>query len=226
MIEFKNVSKTYAQSAKVLDGISARINYREVVAVIGPSGSGKSTLLRTINGLESISGGTINLEAKRTAMVFQSFELFPHLTVIDNLTLAPMRAQGVKRAEAEKDARKWLQSVHLEGFESRFPGELSGGQQQRVAIARALCINPEVLLLDEPTASLDRELVAEVLGVIEDLRGLGLTIIIVSHELEFLRKATDRVLFLDAGKILEDRATEEFFAHPSTFRAQEFLSAH
>ena len=224
MIEFHNASKSFG-ATQVLKDITVTIKPHQVTAVIGPSGSGKSTLLRTINGLEKLTAGTLTSKAKRTAMVFQSFELFPHLTVLENLCLAPMKSQGVTKAKAQETARRWLKAVKLEQFESRYPLELSGGQQQRAAIARSLCTDPDVLLLDEPTASLDPELVEEVLSVIADLRQHVASIIIVSHELRFLERASDRVLFLADGVLVEDRDTADFFADPSTTRAKEFLAA-
>lgn len=223
MIEFINATKSFGSNT-VLKNISLTIRPHEVVGVIGPSGSGKSTFLRTINGLELLTSGKVKINAKRTAMVFQGFELFPHLTVLENLCLAPMKAQGRTKAHSEELARKWLKAVRMEGFEERYPLQLSGGQQQRVAIARSLCINPDVLLFDEPTASLDPELVSEVLSVIEELRRSVDCIIIVSHELQFMSRATDRILFFDNGELIEDSQTTDFFNSPNTHRAKEFIN--
>ena len=206
--------------------------------VVGSSGCGKSTLLRCINALEPVQGGTIQLRGQiisqrsrsltsirqQIGMVFQSYDLFPHLTVLDNILLAPMKVQKRKKEEAAEEAMKLLARVGLKEKAGSFPRELSGGQKQRVAIVRALCMHPEILLFDEVTAALDPEMVREVLDVILDLAEQGRTMIIVTHEMQFARAVADRVLFLDEGRIIEDEPPEIFFKHPNTERAKQFLS--
>jgi glutamate/aspartate transport system ATP-binding protein len=237
MIEFKNVSKWYG-AFQVLDDCSTHVSKGEVVVVCGPSGSGKSTLIKCANGLEpfqkgelffngiSVGDPTTNLPKLRAqiGMVFQHFELFPHLSVIENLTLGQMKVLGRSPDEAEKKALQLLDRVGLSVQAKKFPGQLSGGQQQRVAIARALCMDPMAMLFDEPTSALDPEMVNEVLDVMVALAGDGMTMMVVTHEMGFARKVSDRVIFMDSGKIVEDCNTDEFFGAPRSPRAQEFLS--
>jgi glutamate/aspartate transport system ATP-binding protein len=237
MIEFKNVSKWYG-AFQVLDDCSTRVSKGEVVVVCGPSGSGKSTLIKCANGLEPFQKGELffngisvgdpktNLPKLRAqiGMVFQHFELFPHLSVIENLTLGQMKVLGRSPDEAEKKALQLLDRVGLSVQAKKFPGQLSGGQQQRVAIARALCMDPMAMLFDEPTSALDPEMVNEVLDVMVALAGDGMTMMVVTHEMGFARKVSDRVIFMDSGKIVEDCNTDEFFGAPRSPRAQEFLS--
>jgi glutamate/aspartate transport system ATP-binding protein len=237
MIEFKNVSKWYG-TFQVLDNCSTQVSKGEVVVVCGPSGSGKSTLIKCANGLEPFQKGELffngisvgdsktNLPKLRSqiGMVFQHFELFPHLSVIENLTLGQMKVLGRSPDEAEKKALQLLDRVGLSVQAKKFPGQLSGGQQQRVAIARALCMDPVAMLFDEPTSALDPEMVNEVLDVMVALAGDGMTMMVVTHEMGFARKVSDRVIFMDSGTIVEDCNTDEFFGAPRSPRAQEFLS--
>lgn len=237
MIEFKNVSKWYG-TFQVLDDCSTQVSKGEVVVVCGPSGSGKSTLIKCANGLEPFQKGELffngisvgdsktNLPKLRSqiGMVFQHFELFPHLSVIENLTLGQMKVLGRSPDEAEKKALQLLDRVGLSVQAKKFPGQLSGGQQQRVAIARALCMDPVAMLFDEPTSALDPEMVNEVLDVMVALAGDGMTMMVVTHEMGFARKVSDRVIFMDSGTIVEDCNTDEFFGAPRSPRAQEFLS--
>jgi glutamate/aspartate transport system ATP-binding protein len=237
MIEFKNVSKWYG-AFQVLDDCSTRVSKGEVVVVCGPSGSGKSTLIKCANGLEPFQNGELffngisvgdaktNLPKLRAqiGMVFQHFELFPHLSVIENLTLGQIKVLGRSSEEAERKALQLLERVGLSVQAKKFPGQLSGGQQQRVAIARALCMDPMAMLFDEPTSALDPEMVNEVLDVMVALAGDGMTMMVVTHEMGFARKVSDRVIFMDSGKIVEDCNTDEFFGAPRSPRAQEFLS--
>ena len=239
MIEIKNVSKWYGP-VQVLSDCSVNIAKGDVVVVCGPSGSGKSTLIKTVNGLEPIQKGEIlvdgvNLyDAKtdlpklraRVGMVFQSFELFPHLSVTDNLTLAQVKVLGRSPDEAKTRGLKMLDRVGLMVHKDKFPGQLSGGQQQRVAIARALSMDPVVMLFDEPTSALDPEMVGEVLDVMVKLATEGMTMMVVTHEMGFARKVANRVIFMDVGgRILEDCSKDEFFAHPENRqpRTREFL---
>ena len=238
MIEIKNVSKWYG-SFQVLTDCTTSIAKGEVVVVCGPSGSGKSTLIKTVNALEPIQKGDITVDGisvvdpktnlpklrSRVGMVFQHFELFPHLTVTDNLTLAQVKVLKRSNAEAKTRAIKLLDRVGLQSHKDKFPGQLSGGQQQRVAIARALSMDPIAMLFDEPTSALDPEMVNEVLDVMVDLAKEGMTMMVVTHEMGFARKVADRVIFMDAGKIIEDCLKEEFFGDISarSERAQHFL---
>lgn len=239
MIEMKHVSKWYG-TFQVLKDCSASIDKGEVVVVCGPSGSGKSTLIKTINALEPIQQGeiwvngtavhdrTTNLPQLRShvGMVFQHFELFPHLTITENLTLAQVKVLKRSKAQAKDYGLKYLDRVGLLAQKDKFPGQLSGGQQQRVAIARALAMDPIVMLFDEPTSALDPEMVGEVLDVMSNLAQEGMTMMCVTHEMGFARKVSDRVIFMDEGRILEDCSSQEFFEHPEkrTERAQDFLN--
>lgn len=237
MIQIDNVSKWYGDF-QVLKNCSAKVEKGEVVVICGPSGSGKSTLLRTVNGLEDYQEGRVvvddidigapgtnhtRLRAK-VGMVFQHFELFPHLTVCDNLTLAQMKVLKRSRAEAEKRGLELLARVGLEKQALKFPAQLSGGQQQRVAIARSLAMDPVCMLFDEPTSALDPEMINEVLDVMIGLAKEGMTMMVVTHEMGFARKVANRVLFMDAGEIVEQAPAEEFFTKPRSDRAQKFLA--
>lgn len=236
-IEVRGLHKHYGAN-EVLKGIDFHVDVGQVVCVIGPSGSGKSTLLRCVNRLEEPTSGTIlvegidicdpetDLDAVRTriGMVFQQFNLFPHLSVLQNLTLAQRRALKRSKSEAVEVARANLKKVGLADREDAYPAHLSGGQQQRVAIARALSMNPDMMLFDEPTSALDPELVGDVLAVMKQLASDGMTMMVVTHEMGFARKVADRVIFMDQGKIVEDCTKREFFDTPRGPRAQEFLS--
>ena len=222
----------------VLDHISTDIEKGEVVVIIGPSGSGKSTFLRSLNLLEMPTGGKIyfegnditdkhlNIDAYRQniGMVFQHFKLFPHMTILKNLTLAPMKLQGMSEKDAKELAMQYLERVGLSDKADAYPSQLSGGQKQRIAIVRALCMNPEVLLFDEPTSALDPEMVGEVLAVIKDLAYNGMTMLIVTHEMGFAKEVASRVMFIDEGKILEENTPEELFDHPQSERLKSFLA--
>ena len=237
LVRVSHVSKFYGDF-QALDDVSLDIHRGEVVAVIGASGSGKSTLCRTINRLETVQEGTIEIDGEllpeegreltrlraEVGMVFQSFNLFPHRTVLDNITLAPMRVRRQPRAQAQERARELLERVGLADQAFKRPPQLSGGQQQRVAIARALAMDPKIMLFDEPTSALDPELVGEVLDVIQDLATTGMTMLIVTHEMGFARKVADRIVFMDGGQIIEQGAPEAFFTSPRTARARDFLS--
>lgn len=237
MIELQNVNKWYGSYHALVD-ISETIHKGEVVVVCGPSGSGKSTLIRTFNRLEPIQSGRILIEGKdihapgtnvnafrsRIGFVFQQFNLFPHLTVLQNCTMAPMQLRGLTRKEAEERAMALLQRVGLANKANAWPSELSGGQQQRVAIARALAMQPPLMLFDEPTSALDPEMVGEVLLVMRDLTRDGMTMVCVTHEMGFAREVADRVLFMDEGKVLERATPDDFFNRPQHPRAQQFLS--
>ncbi|WP_322153051.1 amino acid ABC transporter ATP-binding protein [Paratractidigestivibacter sp.] len=236
LLEVDHLRKAYGDHV-VLEDISLAVKRGEVIVIIGPSGCGKSTFLRCLNGLEPIQGGSVRVAGvevgadkrelvalrQKVGMVFQSYDLFPHMTVLDNITLAPMKARGVSREDAESQARALLERVGLSDKADSFPRQLSGGQKQRVAIARALAMEPELLLLDEVTAALDPEMVREVLDVILDLAREGKTMVIVTHEMQFARAVADRVLFFDGGGIVEQDIPERFFDHPQTERAQRFL---
>ena len=237
MIKFSNVNKWYGEYHALVD-IHAEVKKGEVVVVCGPSGSGKSTLIRTVNRLEEIGRGKITFEGQdihdkhlnlnmfrsRVGFVFQQFNLFPHLSVLDNITLSPIRVRGLKRAEAEHKAITLLTRVGLEGKANAYPPQLSGGQQQRVAIARALAMDPPAMLFDEPTSELDPEMVGEVLSVMKNLAHEGMTMMCVTHEMGFAREVADRVWFMDAGQILETGTPDDFFSKPQHPRAQRFLS--
>jgi glutamate/aspartate transport system ATP-binding protein len=237
MISIKNVSKHYG-SFKVLTECSAEVEKGEVIVICGPSGSGKSTLIKCVNGLEPFQQGAItvngisvgdpktNLSKLRAhvGMVFQNFELFPHMSVIDNLCIAQTKVLGRGRDEAVERGRKLLERVGLLDQAEKFPGQLSGGQQQRVAIARALAMDPICMLFDEPTSALDPEMVNEVLDVMVGLAQEGMTMMVVTHEMGFARKVASRVIFMDEGRIVEDAPKEDFFSKPRSERAQQFLS--
>jgi glutamate/aspartate transport system ATP-binding protein len=239
MIELQNVSKWYG-SFQVLTDCSTSIQKGEVVVICGPSGSGKSTLIKTINALEPFQAGEISVDGvalhdpktnlpklrSKVGMVFQHFELFPHLSVTENLTLAQMKVLGRSMDEAKAHGLKYLERVGLMAQKDKFPGQLSGGQQQRVAIARALSMDPIVMLFDEPTSALDPEMVGEVLDVMVKLANEGMTMCCVTHEMGFARKVSHRVIFMDQGRIIEDCSKDEFFANPEARspRAKEFLS--
>ncbi|PGK46979.1 peptide ABC transporter ATP-binding protein [Bacillus anthracis] len=236
MIKIENLHKSFGKN-EVLKGITATIEKGEVVAIIGPSGSGKSTFLRCMNVLEAPTNGHIWIGKEEVTnpktnimhvrenvgMVFQHFHLFPHMTVLENITYAPINVKGVTKQEAEKKAEKLLEKVGLLDKKDTYPNRLSGGQKQRVAIARALAMEPEVMLFDEPTSALDPEMVKEVLEVMKSLVTTGMTMAIVTHEMGFAKEVADRVLFLDGGKLVEDSAPAQFFAAPKSERAQQFL---
>lgn len=234
-ISAKNLKKRYG-SLEVLKDISVEVTEGEVLCIIGPSGSGKSTFLRCLNGLEEIQSGSItilgeelvnnndiNKLRENIGMVFQSFNLFPHLTVLENMLLAPLELKKMNRAEATEKALNLLDKVGLKDKKDVYPDTLSGGQKQRVAIARALEMNPKILLFDEPTSALDPEMVGEVLKVMKDLAQEGMTMVVVTHEMNFARDVSDRVIFMDKGYILEEGAPEEIFTHPTSDRCKEFL---
>lgn len=237
LLKIENLTKEY-EGQKILDGINLEVKQGDVLVVVGPSGCGKSTLLRCINALEPIQGGTIKLQGmdirkgsknittlrQKIGMVFQSYELFPHLTVLDNITLAPVKVQKRDKAEAQKEAMELLARVGLADKAKSYPRQLSGGQKQRVAIVRALCMHPEILLFDEVTAALDPEMVREVLDVMLDLAKQGKTMLIVTHEMQFAKAVADKVIFIDQGKIVEEAAPDKFFEHPERERAKQFLN--
>ncbi|MFP5390606.1 MAG: amino acid ABC transporter ATP-binding protein [Gammaproteobacteria bacterium] len=237
MIELQNVSK-YFGTFKVLDRCTTQVGKGEVVVVCGPSGSGKSTLIKTINGLEPYQEGQVRVDGvalgapgtrlpalrARIGMVFQNFELFPHLSVRENLLLAQVKVLRRGREEATARGLAYLDRVGLLSQQDKYPSELSGGQQQRVAIARALAMDPVVMLFDEPTSALDPEAISDVLDVMVDLAGDGMTMMVVTHEMGFARKVADRIVFMDGGRIAEDRPAEAFFAGPQAPRAREFLA--
>lgn len=237
ILNVEHLVKGYGENT-VLDDVSFSVRPGEVVVVVGPSGCGKSTLLRCINALEPTQSGRVRLGnetvayggkgltslRQRIGMVFQSYELFPHLTVLDNITLAPVKVQKRDKAEAQKEAMELLARVGLADKAKSYPRQLSGGQKQRVAIVRALCMHPEILLFDEVTAALDPEMVREVLDVMLDLAKQGKTMLIVTHEMQFAKAVADKVIFIDQGKIVEEAAPDKFFEHPETERAKQFLN--
>jgi glutamate transport system ATP-binding protein len=236
LVVLDGVQKHFGQLHALKD-IELTVKRGEVVVVIGPSGSGKSTLCRTINRLETIDEGTITLDGKdlpqegkalaalraEVGMVFQSFNLFAHKTILENVTLGPIKVRGMGKAEAEKKARELLDRVGVGHQAEKYPAMLSGGQQQRVAIARALAMEPKVMLFDEPTSALDPEMIKEVLDVMVDLAQQGMTMVVVTHEMGFARTAADRVVFMADGAIIEENTPEEFFTHPRSDRAKDFL---
>lgn len=237
MITLENVSKWYGKF-QVLKNCTTKVGKGEVVVVCGPSGSGKSTLIKTVNGLEPIQQGKIIIDdteitnpstnlaklRSKVGMVFQHFELFPHLTILKNLTLAQIKVLGRSDEEAREKAFSLLDRVGLLAHANKYPAQLSGGQQQRVAIARALCMDPIVMLFDEPTSALDPEMVNEVLDVMVELAYEGMTMMVVTHEMGFARKVAHRVIFMDAGEIIEDTSKEQFFTNPQSDRAKDFLA--
>ena len=237
VIELKNVHKSFGD-LQVLKDVSLRVSKGEVVVIIGPSGSGKSTLCRTINRLETIDSGEILIEGEpvpqegkklaelrsRIGMVFQSFNLFAHMTVLDNITLAPVDVLKKPRKEAREEAMRLLERVGVADQARKVPAQLSGGQQQRAAIARALAMHPAAILFDEPTSALDPEMVGEVLDVMKELARSGMTMVCVTHEMGFAREVADRVLFMDEGVIVEEGTPEEIFSHPKEKRTQDFLN--
>ncbi|WP_431037971.1 amino acid ABC transporter ATP-binding protein [Streptomyces sp. P6-2-1] len=237
LIELRDVNKYYGQ-LHVLQDVSLTVHRGEVVVVIGPSGSGKSTLCRTVNRLETVQSGSILLDGEplpdegrglarlrtEVGMVFQSFNLFAHKTVLQNVSLAQIKVRRRKREDADRRSRELLDRVGLAPQADKYPAQLSGGQQQRVAIARALAMDPKALLFDEPTSALDPEMINEVLDVMKQLADSGMTMVVVTHEMGFARSAADRVVFMDGGRIVEDRTPEEFFTAPESERAKDFLS--
>ena len=237
IIVAEHLCRTFPGPVVALDDLSVRVRRGEVLVVIGPSGSGKSTFLRCLNGLEQIDSGTIVIdgipldanEANRLAirrevgMVFQSFNLFPHLSVLDNINLAQRLVRGRSRAEASRASRELLARVGLADKADSYPDQLSGGQQQRVAIARALALHPKVMLFDEATSALDPEMIGEVLDVMRALAEGGMTMVVVTHEMGFAREVSDRVVFMEAGRLVEEAATEDFFLRPAQERTREFL---
>ena len=236
LIEFQAFNKFFGEQ-QVLKGIDLSVQSGEVVVILGPSGCGKSTLLRCLNGLEVAHSGSLRFAGKElldkntdwrqvrqdVGMVFQSYHLFPHMSVLDNILLGPLKVQKRAPSEARAQAEKLLERVGLADKRDAFPRQLSGGQQQRIAIVRSLCMNPQVMLFDEVTAALDPEMVKEVLEVIQGLARDGMTLLIVTHEMAFARAVADRVVFMEAGRILEHNTPEEFFTNPQTARAQQFL---
>lgn len=237
VLEVKALQKNFGEN-KVLKGVSLSLHKGEVLVLLGPSGCGKSTFLRCINGLEKMNGGEILFDGvsihgrkvkleqvrQRIGMVFQSYDLFSHMTVMDNILLGPLKAQKREKEEVLHLARELLSKVGLLERENAYPRELSGGQKQRVAIVRSLCMKPEIMLFDEVTAALDPEMVNEVLEVIKSLAGQGMTMMIVTHEMNFARSVADRIIFMDEGKIVEEALPDNFFTRPGTDRAKQFLS--
>lgn len=237
MIDVKNLKKSFHGHC-VLQGIDEKIEKGEKVVVIGPSGSGKSTFLRCLNRLEEPTSGEIwfdgvnivdkkcdiNKLRQKMGMVFQQFNLFPHLTVLDNITLAPIKVKKMNKADAEQLAKELLNTVGLADKADAYPAQLSGGQQQRIAIARALAMKPDIMLFDEPTSALDPEMVGEVLSVMKDLANKGMTMVVVTHEMGFAREVGSRVLFMDGGYVVEEGTPEEVFSNPQNDRTKEFLS--
>ncbi|MEO7152829.1 MAG: amino acid ABC transporter ATP-binding protein [Burkholderiaceae bacterium] len=238
IIDFEKVNKWYGNSFHVLRDIELHVKTGERIVVCGPSGSGKSTLIRCINRLEEHQEGTIRVDGtvlsddvkaiekvrKNVGMVFQQFNLFPHLTVLENLTLAPMWVGKIPKAEATARAMQQLERVRIAEQSGKYPLQLSGGQQQRVAIARALCLTPKIMLFDEPTSALDPEMIKEVLDVMVEMASHGITMICVTHEMGFAKAVADRVIFMDQGQIVEENTPDEFFNHPKSERSKDFLS--
>ncbi|MBC65705.1 MAG: amino acid ABC transporter ATP-binding protein [Paracoccaceae bacterium] len=236
IIKFQNVDKFYG-SFQALSDISIEVKPSERMVICGPSGSGKSTLIRCINGLESHSMGKLTVDGievydgskeiislrQNVGMVFQQFNLFPHLTVLENLTIGPIKVRKIPKVEAETMARKYLDRVHIPEQAEKYPAELSGGQQQRVAIARSLCMESRIMLFDEPTSALDPEMINEVLDVMVELADTGMTMVCVTHEMGFARKVADTMVFMDEGKIIEVAPPDKFFSNPESQRCREFL---
>lgn len=238
IIQVQNLIKIFGGSVHALNDVSAEIQKGEVVFIVGPSGSGKSTFLRCLNRLEEPTGGhiifkgvdlmdpktDINKHRQKMGMVFQHFNLFPHMTILKNMVIAPMKLQKKSKEAAEAEAMKLLERVGLADRANAYPSQLSGGQKQRIAIVRALCMNPEVMLFDEPTSALDPEMVGEVLNVMRDLARDHMTMVVVTHEMGFAREVADRILFMAEGKIVEENKPKDFFEHPKSERLQNFLS--
>ena len=241
MIEVRELVKVFdtrGHIVRAVDNVSTTVAQGEVLVVIGPSGSGKSTFLRCLNGLEDFDSGSVSIDGldlanpktdvnayrREVGMVFQHFNLFPHMTVLDNCILAPMSVRGLSRKKAIELAQHFLTKVGIASQADKYPSQLSGGQQQRVAIARALCMEPKIMLFDEPTSALDPEMVSEVLDVMVNLAGSGMTMLCVTHEMGFARQVAERVLFLDGGMVIEDSPPEEFFNAPKSPRAKAFLA--
>ena len=243
MIKVEHISKVFTKNDNsklhALSDVSLEVKKGEIVCLIGPSGSGKSTLIRCIEGLEKPEKGTISIDGEvvdykneerfkaikaKMGFVFQHFNLFPNMTVLENLTLAPINVLKMDKAKAEEIALKYLSRVGLENKKDEYPNKLSGGQKQRVAIARALCLSPEIMLFDEPTSALDPEMVIEVLQVMQELANEGMTMVVVTHEMGFCKTVADKIVFLEDGKIVETNNAEDFFANPKTDRAKDFLS--
>ncbi len=239
IIKTENLCKYYGDKIHALENVNAEIKKGEVVVVIGPSGSGKSTFLRSLNLLELATDGKvlfdgtditdpnvdINLHRQKMGMVFQHFNLFPHMTILKNMTLAPMKLLNLSKEEAEEKAMKLLSRVGLADRANAYPSQLSGGQKQRIAIVRALCMNPEVMLFDEPTSALDPEMVGEVLDVMKELANEGMTMVVVTHEMGFAREVADRVIFMYDGMICEEGTPEEIFKNPQNPRTRQFLQS-
>ena len=239
-IEAKNIVKSYLQGNRALDNVSLKVSKGEVLVVMGPSGSGKSTLIRTFNGLEEFEQGkleilgmtlsanqnekTIKEVRRRVGMVFQQFNLFPHLSILENITLAPIKVQRRRRSEAEARAIELLDQMGIADQYRKYPNQLSGGQQQRVAIARALALDPEIMLFDEPTSALDPERVKEVLDAMKALAEKGMTMVVVTHEIAFAREVADRVLFMDEGRVVETSSPRDFFSNAREERSRRFLN--
>ncbi len=241
IVKATNLTKSYSKGIFALDNVSISVEPGEVLVVMGPSGSGKSTLIRTFNGLESFDSGQLNILGiplegnnndernihrirKRVGMVFQQFNLFPHLSIIENITLAPIKVQKKKRAEAEQNALILLSQMGIESHARKYPSQLSGGEQQRVAIARALALKPELLLFDEPTSALDPERVNEVLDAMRKLAEQGMSMVVVTHEINFAKEVGDRVLFMDSGKVIETSTPDIFFLNAKHERSRKFLN--
>ena len=236
LVELRDVRKVFGDNV-VLDGVSLQVSKGEAIVIAGPSGSGKSTMLRCVNGLESVDGGDVVFDGRSVAkagkelsrlradigMVFQQFNLFPHMSVLDNVTLAPIRVKGLDKAAARKRGGELLERVGIAEKADQYPAELSGGQQQRVAIARALAMDPKLMLFDEPTSALDPEMIREVLDVMRDLARSGMTMLVVTHEMGFAREVCDRLVFIDEGKIVEEAPPEEFFSNTKSQRAKDFV---
>ena len=238
LIKAIDVKKHFSETIKALDGIDLEINKGDVTVIIGPSGSGKSTFLRCLNLLEKPTGGNIyfentditdpkvniNIHRQKMGMVFQQFNLFPHMTILKNMTIAPMKLLGKSKEEAEKQAMELLERVGLADRANAYPSQLSGGQKQRIAIVRALCMDPGVMLFDEPTSALDPEMVGEVLEVMKDLAKSGMTMVVVTHEMGFAKEVASEVVFIDEGKIIEQGTPDEIFGSPKSYRLKSFLA--